>query len=88
MNEFKNRLRTNISYAFPKQVVRQDSFGDIWIMIGEQESVEEAYNDFSESFHQLPIINLPPDRTRIFFFKKDKSIVKKYVLNPATYDLT
>ncbi|MDB5121864.1 MAG: hypothetical protein JWN56_3082 [Sphingobacteriales bacterium] len=88
MNEFKNRLRTNLSHAFPKQTVSQDSFGDIWIKVGEQESIEEAYTNFFEAYNQLPDINLPPEKTRIFFFKKDKSIFKIYVIDPATYDFS
>ncbi|MDB5014133.1 MAG: hypothetical protein JWQ25_2335 [Daejeonella sp.] len=87
MNEFKNRLRTNLSHAFPKQTISQDEFGDIWIKVGEQESIEEAYDRFSEAINQLTNVHLPKERTRIFFYKKDKSTFKKYVINPATYDL-
>jgi len=87
MNEFKDRLRTNLSHAFPKQTISQDSFGDIWVNVGEHESIEEAYGRFFGAINQLSNVNLPSERTRIFFYKKDKSTYKKYVINPATYDL-
>jgi len=88
MNEFKKRLRNKLSHAFPKQTISQDSFGDIWVKVGEQETIEEALEYFSKTVDQLLDVSLPPERTRIFFYKKDMAIYTKYIINPATYDLS
>ena len=87
MNEYKNKLRYSLSLAFPKRTVSQDNLGDIWMEVAADESEDSAYDNLNEAIDSLPLINLPPERTRIFIFKKDKTSAKKHVINPATYDL-
>ncbi|MDB5119846.1 MAG: hypothetical protein JWN56_1064 [Sphingobacteriales bacterium] len=89
MGNYKDQLAMNLAVTGFYNEVAQDSYGDIWITLRPLEDIDSIYDSFFHVLGQLPDINYPAERVKIYFNKKPdlkRGKVYCHLINPTKGD--